>query len=202
MKTLLIVDVQNDFMQGGALEVPDADSIVPVINDMQNKFDLVVATQDWHPPSHKSFATNHPDKEPLTKITWKGIEQMLWPDHCVQGTSGADFFPLLNTTPVETIFRKGIDEDYDSYSGFYDNGHKKDTGLAGYLKARGVKDLYVCGLAADVCVYYTLLDAVDSGFSVTLILDGTKALDKGNFSEQQKQLKQKGVAFKKSTELF
>ncbi|MFO7790425.1 MAG: bifunctional nicotinamidase/pyrazinamidase [Bacteroidales bacterium] len=201
MKTLIIVDVQNDFMPGGALEVPEGDAIIPVINDIQSRFDLVVATQDWHPPAHNSFATNHPDKEPMEKITWKGIEQILWPDHCVQGTSGAEFFPLLNTNPVETIFRKGMDVDIDTYSGFFDNGHKKDTGLAGYLKSRGADELYVCGLAADVCVYFTLLDAVDAGFNVTLIMDATKAIDDNSFLKQQERLKKIGVKLLRANEI-
>lgn len=176
MKTLIIVDVQNDFMPGGALEVRKGDQIVPIINAMLPKFDLVVATQDWHPASHKSFAINHVDKKEFEVIDLNGLEQKLWPPHCIQGTAGAEFHPDLQMNSVEAIFRKGMDEKIDSYSGFYDNGHKKSTGLAGYLREKGATDLYFCGLAADICVYFTLLDALKEGFKATLIEDAATPL--------------------------
>ena len=137
MKTLIIVDVQNDFMPGGALAVPEADRIVPVINAIQNTFDLIVATQDWHPENHKSFASSHGGKKPFESIMLNGIAQVLWPDHCVQGTPGAQFHDALNTNAISAIFRKGTDIAVDSYSGFYDNHRYKSTGLAGYLHEMG-----------------------------------------------------------------
>jgi nicotinamidase/pyrazinamidase len=142
MKTLVIIDAQNDFMPGGALEVPEGDQIIPVINQIQESFDLVIATQDWHSENHISFASNHKDKKPFNKIQWQDMEQVLWPNHCVQNTKGADFHPGLNTKKIEAIFRKGIDPEIDSYSGFYDNGHKKNTGLSGFLRARQANDLF------------------------------------------------------------
>ena len=176
MKTLIIVDVQNDFMPGGALEVREGDKIVPVINRILPKFDLVVATQDWHPANHKSFAINHANKKEFEVIQLHGLEQKLWPPHCIQGTPGADFHRDLNMKPVEAIFRKGMDKEIDSYSGFYDNGHKKSTGLAGYLKEKNAEDLYFCGLAADICVYFTILDALREGFNGSLIQDAAVPL--------------------------
>lgn len=169
MKTLVIVDAQIDFMPGGALEVKHGNKILPVINRILPKFDLVVATQDWHPANHKSFAKNHPGKKAFEIIDLNGLEQKLWPVHCVQGTRGAEFHPGLNANPVEAIFRKGMDPEIDSYSGFFDNGHRKNTGLGGFLKERGAVELYFCGLAADICVYFSLLDALKEGFQATLI---------------------------------
>lgn len=188
MKTLIIVDVQNDFMPEGSLAVPDGDAIVAVINRISGKFDLVVATQDWHPPQHKSFASNHKGRQPFETIDLNGISQTLWPDHCVQGTSGADFHPGLNTRCVEAIFRKGIDPEIDSYSGFYDNQHLKSTGLAGYLREKGVTAVYGCGLAGDICVYDTLKDALKCGFPTTLIADAAKPLDAKNYKAAQRDL--------------
>ncbi|MFW5773734.1 MAG: bifunctional nicotinamidase/pyrazinamidase, partial [Tangfeifania sp.] len=177
MKTLILIDIQNDFIPGGPLEVPGGDEIIPVVNNLQEKFDLVVATQDWHPQNHVSFASNHEGKEPFDKIELDDMEQILWPDHCVQNTRGAEFHPELKTAKVEAIIRKGMDPKIDSYSGFYDNGHKKSTGLTGYLKEKGADELYFAGLAADVCVYFSIKDALKEGFSTTLIEDATRALD-------------------------
>jgi len=193
MKTLIIVDAQNDFMPGGSLEVADGDAIIPVINNIQSKFDLIVATQDWHPANHKSFASNHPGKKPFDEIVLHGNNQILWPDHCVQDTEGAEFHPGLKTHGIEAILRKGMNTEIDSYSGFYDNNHEKNTGLAGYLREKGATDLYFCGLAADICVYFTILDALKEGFSTTLIEDATKALDKNRFEKQKKKLLDNGV---------
>lgn len=176
MKTLIIVDAQIDFMPGGALEVKHGDRIVPVINQLLPRFELVVATQDWHPRNHKSFAVNHSGKNEFEVIDLNGLEQKLWPPHCVQGTKGADFHPELNSGPIEAIFRKGMDPEIDSYSGFFDNGHKKSTGLSGYLKEKGASDLFFCGLAADICVYFSLVDALKEGFSATLIEDAAVPL--------------------------
>lgn len=195
MKTLVLVDVQNDFMPGGALPVKEGDHIVPVINRMLSKFDLVVATQDWHPQNHKSFAVNNPGKKEYEVIDLNGLEQKLWPAHCVQGSSGAEFHPKLETNTIEAIFRKGMDPEIDSYSGFYDNGHKKSTGLAGYLRERDVDEVWFCGLAADFCVYYSILDAIKEGFRAVLIDDATRAIDSRNFDNLRKELEEKGVRF-------
>lgn len=201
MKTLIIVDAQYDFMPGGSLEVKEGDKIVSTINNILDKFDLIVATQDWHPKGHSSFASSHTGKEPFDKIEWKGSEQILWPDHCVQGSKGASLHTDLNTNTIEAIFRKGMDPEIDSYSGFFDNGHEKSTGLAGYLKEKAATELYFCGLAADICVYFTLKDAIKEGFKVNLIEDATRPLDAGTFAEQLEELKSQGVRIVKSREV-
>jgi nicotinamidase/pyrazinamidase len=192
MRTLLIIDMQNDFIPGGALQVPGGDKIVPVINRLQEKFDLVIATQDWHPENHMSFASNHQGKKPFDQIRWKDTDQVLWPDHCVQNTTGAEFHPRLDTRKVEAIFRKGMDPDIDSYSGFYDNQHEKNTGLTGYLRERNAGELFFCGLAADVCVQFSIWDALKEGFSATLIADATAAIDAGEFERIKSELTEKG----------
>lgn len=201
MKTLVIVDAQNDFMPGGALEVPNGDQILPVINRIQKKFNLIVATQDWHPKNHKSFAVNHPGKEEFETIELHGLEQKLWPPHCIQGTPGADFHRDLKTKRIEAIFRKGMDENIDSYSGFFDNGHKKSTGLSGYLREKGCKELYFCGLAADICVYFSLLDALQEGFEAFLIEDAAVPLDRDQYSEIKRQIREKGGKIISSEEI-
>jgi nicotinamidase/pyrazinamidase len=188
MKTLVIVDVQNDFLPSGALAVPRGDAVVPVINRIIDRFDLVVATQDWHPQSHLSFASNHPGRQPFDKIELEGLEQVLWPDHCVQATRGADFAGDLDARRIEAIFRKGMDPKIDSYSGFFDNGHRKATGLAGYLRARGAGKLYLCGLAAEICVYYTLKDALREGFSAWLLEDASRPLSDDDFEKVKQEL--------------
>lgn len=141
MKTLVIVDVQNDFIPGGALAVPGGDEIIDLINQLQPRFELIIATQDWHPVNHSSFAASHAGKNEFEKIEWQGQQQVLWPLHCVQNTDGANFHPDLETSRIETIFRKGTNVKIDSYSGFYDNAHLKSTGLSGYLKEKGATDL-------------------------------------------------------------
>jgi nicotinamidase/pyrazinamidase len=194
MKTLILIDVQNDFMPYGALPVAEGDQIVPIINKIIYKFDLVVATQDWHPKNHISFASNHKDKKPFDMMDLDGFKQTLWPDHCVQGTSGAEFHPDLETKPIEAIFRKGTNPNIDSYSGFYDNLHKKNTGLAGYLREKKAKDLYFVGLATDYCVYYSIIDALKEGFNVYLIEDATRAIDKNLYENHlKKELLEKNV---------
>jgi nicotinamidase/pyrazinamidase len=194
MKTLILIDVQNDFMPYGALPVAEGDQIVPIINKIIYKFDLVVATQDWHPKNHISFASNHKDKKPFDVMDLDGFKQTLWPDHCVQGTSGAEFHPDLETKPIEAIFRKGTNPNIDSYSGFYDNLHKKNTGLAGYLREKKAKDLYFVGLATDYCVYYSIIDALKEGFNVYLIEDATRAIDKNLYENHlKKELLEKNV---------
>lgn len=192
MNALIIVDVQNDFLPGGALAVKDGDAVIPVINNLQKKFDLVVATQDWHPADHKSFASSHPGKKVFEEIILDGLPQVLWPDHCVQQTVGAEFSSELDTKKIEAIFRKGMDKNIDSYSGFFDNGKKKATGMGAYLKGRGISSIYVCGLAADYCVNFTALDGLELGFQSTIITDATRAIDEENFKKALKNFKSKG----------
>lgn len=192
MKALIVVDIQNDFLQGGSLAVQGGNEIIPVINSIQEKFDLVVATQDWHPKGHKSFASQHSNKNVYDKIDLNGIEQVLWPDHCVQGTVGAEISSELNQNKIEAIFRKGMNTTIDSYSGFYDNGKLKCTGLGDFLKGRGVKEIFVCGLAADYCVYFTAKDALELGFTSTIIENATKAIDVSNFENIKRNFIQSG----------
>lgn len=191
-KALIIVDMQNDFLPGGSLAVVGGDQIVPVINAIQPKFDLVIATQDWHPKDHASFASNHSGKAIMDVIELDDRKQVLWPDHCVQGAKGAEFTTELNIDRIELIVRKGTDKRIDSYSAFFDNGRKKSTGLAGYLIERGVSHITVCGLAADFCVYYTAMDGLELGFQVDILLDGTAAIDPDGFNEKIKHFKEKG----------
>ncbi len=176
-RTLIVVDVQNDFLPGGALPVPEGHLVVPLINRLMPHFDLVVATQDWHPPDHISFAANHPGKEPGDVITIDGIRQTLWPVHCVQDTPGADFAPGLNTAEFDHIVRKGTDPRIDSYSGFYDNDHRHSTGLGEYLKDQNVSEVYIAGLATDYCVRATALDACRLGFETFVVLDACRGVD-------------------------
>jgi len=201
MKALIIVDIQNDFLPGGALAVQNGDAVIPVINKLQSQFDLVVATQDWHPADHKSFASMHPGKKIFDKIMLDGLPQVLWPDHCVQETEGAEFSAQLDTKRIEAIFRKGMDKNIDSYSGFFDNGKKKATGMNDYLKGRGVTSIYVCGLAADYCVYFTALDGLEMGFQSTIIADATRAIDEENFKQILEIFKSKGGKEIKSDEI-
>lgn len=193
MKTLLIIDVQNDFMPGGSLAVPDGDKVVPIINGIQHKFDLVIAAQDWHPKDHISFASNHEGKSDFDEIEIHGKQQTLWPDHCVQGTEGAKFHSELDTQKWEAIFRKGTDKGIDSYSAFYDNGHLKSTGLRGYLKEKGVSQLFLCGLAGDICVYFSTYDAFKEGFACFFIEDASQPLDPEGFKEIKTKMEYLGI---------
>ena len=192
MKALILIDIQNDFLPGGALAVAAGDAIIPVCNAVQQHFELVVATQDWHPAGHKSFASSHNGKALFQTIDLNGLEQVLWPDHCVQGTPGADFSPLLEANKIETIFRKGTVPEIVSYCGFYDNGHRKSTGLAHYLKGKGITEVYVAGLAADYCVYFTAKDALAEGFETYIIEDATRAIRTEGFEAAKKDFVQKG----------
>ncbi len=201
LKTLILVDVQNDFIPGGSLEVPGGDRIIEPVNRVMDRFQLVVATQDWHPPDHVSFASNHQGKEPFEVINLHGMEQTLWPDHCVQGSMGAELHSGLEQDRIEAVIRKGMDREIDSYSAFYDNAHLKTTGLAGYLREKGVEDLYFGGLAADFCVYFTIKDAVKEGFTATVIEDAVCALDEGDYKQIKQELQDKGVRFVLSGEL-
>lgn len=201
MKALILIDVQNDFMPGGALAVPEGDEIVPLINKLQPQFDLVIATQDWHPSKHASFASSHPNAKEFEMIQLDGLEQVLWPEHCIQNTIGADFHPELKTSKIEAIFRKGTDQKIDSYSGFYDNAHLKSTGLAGYLREKKVEELYFSGLAAEYCVYFSIKDALEEGFSSTLIEDATRALNNEDFNKAKTEILKKGGRIINSEEL-
>jgi len=194
MKVLLIVDVQNDFCPGGALPVNGGHEVVPIINSLMEKFDLVIATQDWHPSGHGSFASTHGKK--VGEIAdLAGLPQIMWPDHCVRGTKGADFVDTLNIKKIERIFQKGTDKDIDSYSGFFDNGRKKATGLADYLEKKGVTDIYVVGLAIDYCVKFTALDAVGLGFKTHLIVEGCRGvnLNAGDVEKAIEDMEKAGV---------
>jgi nicotinamidase/pyrazinamidase len=202
MNALIIIDAQNDFMPGGRLAVPDGNLIVPVINRVQGHFDLVVATQDWHPENHKSFASNHKDKKAFDTMDLHGVLQTLWPDHCIQGSTGAELHNDINTGRIAAIFRKGMDPEIDSYSGFYDNNHQLSTGLSGYLKDKGVADLYFCGLAADICVYYSILDSIVEVFSATLIEDASRPLLPDRFDDIKCEIAKLGVRIITSSELL
>ncbi len=177
MRALVLVDVQNDFMPFGSLPVTGGDAVVEVSNRIAHAFDLVVATQDWHPADHGSFASNHPGCAPGEVIELGGADQVLWPDHCVQGTPGASFHSALDVARIDVVIRKGTDPGIDSYSGFFDNGHRKDTGLDALLKLRGVDEVWLTGLATDYCVLYTALDAAALGFRVVVVGDGVRAVD-------------------------
>ena len=192
MDALIIVDVQYDFLPGGALAVNEGDAVIPVINNLQKKFDLVVATHDWHPPNHKSFASQHADKNIFEEITLNGLPQVLWPDHCIVETAGARFAAGLEGKNIEAIFRKGMETEIDSYSGFFDNGKKKATGLDAFLKGRGVSSIFVAGLAADYCVYFTALDGLELGFQSTIITDATRAINPDDFANKLQDFKSRG----------
>ena len=202
MKTLIIIDVQNDFLPGGSLAVPKGDEIIDLINAFQEKFDLIIATQDWHPAGHSSFAANHLGKEEFETIQLHNQEQVLWPIHCVQNSHGAAFSSSLQTSKIEAVFRKGMNPEIDSYSGFFDNAHAKSTGLAGYLKEKNAEDLYFCGLAADYCVYFSIMDALNIGFSATLIEDATRAIDPSKFKDLKENILRKGGKIVQSKDLL
>jgi nicotinamidase/pyrazinamidase len=174
---LLVVDVQNDFCAGGALAVPDGDAVVPVINRVAERFEHIALTQDWHPEGHSSFATTHKGRAPFEVMTMPYGEQTLWPDHCVQGAAGAGFHPQLNVQRAELVIRKGFRPAIDSYSAFYENDRRTPTGLAGYLRERGFRRVFLAGLATDFCVYYSAVDACRLGFDVALIEQGCRGIN-------------------------
>lgn len=176
-RALIIVDMQNDFVPGGAIPAEGGDQIVGLINRLQEEFHLVVATQDWHPEDHGSFASNHPERNPGEVIQLYGLEQVLWPDHAIQESYGAELVAELDRSKIAHVFQKGTDPQVDSYSGFFDNGQRGDTGLHAYLKAQGVTQLYVVGLALDYCVRYTALDAKRIGFDTTVIVDASRPVN-------------------------
>jgi len=204
MKALILVDIQNDFLPGGALAVPDGDAVIPVVNRLQPLFPLVVATQDWHPANHGSFAANHPGKRVFAQIELNGLPQTLWPAHCVQGTPGAELAPGLRRERIANIFPKGTDAGIDSYSGLFDNGHRRSTGLGEWLKAKGVKEVFVCGLATDYCVKFTALDAARSGFKTFLIEDASRGvnLQPEDVKNAIAEMKRAGIATVQSADVL
>ncbi|TMA89943.1 MAG: bifunctional nicotinamidase/pyrazinamidase [Deltaproteobacteria bacterium] len=203
MRTLILVDIQNDFLPGGALAVPRGDEVIPIANELQPRFDLVVATQDWHPAGHGSFASSHPGRRPGDLAALGGLPQVLWPDHCVQGSRGAEFAARLQMNRVEAIFRKGTDPAIDSYSAFFDNAHRKSTGLGDYLKGRGATEVYVLGLAADYCVKFSALDGRRLGFRMLVVEDGTRGveLQPGDVARAIEQMRAAGVEMVRSAAL-
>jgi len=177
MRALILVDLQNDFMPGGPLAVPHGDEVIPVANRVQSAFDLFVATQDWHPAGHGSFAASHPGRQPGDVMELAGLRQILWPVHCVQGTRGAALVAELDARRIARVFQKGADPAIDSYSAFFDNGRRQATGLADYLREKGVTDVYVLGVATDYCVKFTVLDALGLGLRTYLVEDGCRGVD-------------------------
>jgi len=200
---LLVVDVQNDFCPGGNLAVEQGDRVVPVINSIIPRFSAVVATQDWHPKDHVSFVSNHPGKDPFEVIEIEGIEQVLWPEHCVPGTEGAEFHPQLDTKAFDLIVRKGTNRNLDSYSAFFENDKKTPTGLHYYLKGLALQEVYLVGLALDVCVYYSAMDAVRLGFDVILVEDACRGIDTppGSLQARLEEMSKAGVRIVKAEQL-
>ena len=174
---LVVVDVQNDFCPGGALEVPDGDAVVTAINRIALRFAARILTQDWHPPGHRSFASSHPGRAPFETAELSYGEQVLWPDHCVQGTPGAAFHPELATDGADLVLRKGFRPAIDSYSAFYENDRRTSTGLAGYLRGRGISRLFFVGLATDFCVAWSAIDGAREGFEAAVVEDACRAID-------------------------
>jgi nicotinamidase/pyrazinamidase len=174
---LILVDIQHDFLPGGALAVSQGDEILPIISSLQPQFDHIVATQDWHPAKHGSFAANHPGTQPGQQIDLEGLSQSLWPVHCVEGTEGADFPDILDRSRWKAVFQKGKNPSVDSYSGFFDNARRGDTGLGDYLKQQGIRRVFIAGLALDYCVKFTAMDAKSLGFETFLITDATRAVN-------------------------
>ncbi len=204
MKALIIVDMQNDFLPGGALGVHQGDEVIPIINKLQDlDFDVIIATKDWHPHDHGSFASTHGKKEG-EHINLAGIDQILWPAHCVQETSGAELSSLLKKDKIEKVFHKGTDKMIDSYSTFFDNGHRKSTGLDTFLQKKNIKDIYIAGLATDYCVKYSALDALKLGFNTFVIEDACKGvnLQKEDSKKALEEIRNAGAHIIKSKDLL
>ncbi len=194
-EALIVIDVQNDFCPGGALAVAGGDEIISRINGLMGDFQTVVLTQDWHPVTHASFATNHPGAAPFSLTTMPYGPQVLWPTHCVQGTRGAEFHSALRTDPAQLIVRKGFRPEIDSYSAFFENDHSTPTGLEGYLRSRGVTAVKLVGLATDYCVAYSALDAARLGFKATVVEGAARAIDlNGSLAEAREKMRAAGVA--------
>ncbi len=203
MDALLVVDIQNDFLPGGALAVPEGDQVIPIVNRLMECFTLVLATQDWHPANHGSFAANHPNRQPGEVIDLNGIMQVLWPVHCVQGSYGAAFSTQFRTERLREVFRKGIDPGIDSYSGFFDNGRKRSTGLVEYLRGRSVDELFICGLATDYCVKFSALDSIDCGIRTRVIEDACRGvnLQPGDSAAAIAEIRNAGVSIVESADI-
>ena len=194
-EALIVVDVQNDFCPGGNLAVPRGDEVVPLINGLADKFAHVVLTQDWHPRGHLSFASAHPGRKPFETIELAYGPQVLWPDHCVQDSTGAAFSDDLKIPQAELVLRKGYHREIDSYSAFYENDRKTHTGLGGYLRERGLKRVFLAGLAYDFCVRYSAEDAHREGFAAVVIEDACRGIDvDGSVAATRAQLKALGIA--------
>jgi nicotinamidase/pyrazinamidase len=203
-RALLVIDVQNDFCPGGSLAVADGDRVVPVINRLAPRFEKVVATQDWHPPGHVSFASSHPGAAAFQTVELPGAgRQMLWPEHCLAGSRGAELHPGLETAPLSLIVRKGSRVELDSYSAFFENDRRTPTGLNACLRELGFEELYLCGLATDVCVYYSVQDALHLGFAVRLVEDACRGIDQpaGSLQERLRELRRAGVRILDSSEV-
>lgn len=202
MKALLIIDIQNDFCPGGALAVKDGDLIISVVNSLSKKFDHVILTQDWHVEGHSSFASVHLNSKPYDIIQMSYGSQVLWPEHCVIGTKGANFHPDLNTDKARLIIRKGFRKEIDSYSAFFENDHLTTTGLTGYLKNAGIDTLYLVGIATDFCVKYSAIDSIKEGFKTFVIEDAVKGIDlDGSVATAWSEMKQAGVISIHSSEI-
>ena len=195
MRALILIDLQIDFCPGGALEVKEGDQLIPIANKLMDHFELVLASKDWHPGNHGSFAANHPWRYPGQVIELNGLQQTLWPIHCVQESFGSEFAMGLQYEKINKIFYKGTDPGIDSYSCFFDNGHRRSTGMAEYLKEKGVTELFIMGLATDYCVKFSVLDALQEGFSTKLIIDGCRGIDleKGDVEKAIQEMQQKGA---------
>lgn len=199
---LLVVDPQNDFCSGGALAVPGGEAVVPLINRLAPRFPHVILTQDWHPPGHRSFASSHAGRAPFERAEMPYGPQTLWPDHCVQGTAGAAFHPDLDLPQAELVVRKGFRPGVDSYSAFQENDRRTPTGLAGYLRERGLSRLFIAGLATDFCVQYSALDGVAAGFEVTVLTDVCRAIDlEGSLAAAEQAMRAAGVRLLSSAEV-
>lgn len=201
MKALLIIDMQNDFMPGGALAVANADKIIPIINQLIDSFDNVYATKDWHPKNHVSFASTH-KKKLYEEVCVNDHVQKLWPDHCIQNTEGAKIAPEININKIEKIFNKGSDESVDSYSAFFDNNHERSTELDIFLKEKSIKDVYLAGVATDYCVRFTALDALTLGFNVYIIKDACMPVDQNNENKTLMELRKRGINLISSKDLI
>jgi nicotinamidase/pyrazinamidase len=204
LNALILTDIQNDFVPGGALAVNEGGQIVPIVNRLQSHFDLVVATQDWHTANHGSFAANHPGKKPGNVIDLDGLPQILWPVHCVQNTVGAAFVPALDMKQVAEVFQKGTDPRIDSYSSFFDNEHRKATGLGDFLKARRVTDVFIAGLTTDYCVKFSALDAIRLGFKTHVIEEACRGvnLKEDDAANAIEEMRRAGVNIVKDVEVL
>lgn len=201
---LILVDLQNDFCEGGNLAVPNGDAVIPIANKLQHHFSCVIATKDWHPQDHMSFAANHSDRKVGDVVIINGLEQILWPTHCVQYSEGAKFHPKLSTSRINKVFFKGVDKSVDSYSAFFDNAHLRTTGLADYLLKQTISDIYIMGLATDYCVRFTCMDSFHLGFRTHIIVDGCRGVDlhPGDVANALNEMREEGVILVESKQLL